>query len=325
MGWADASRGAAAPMGACLLALVAACDPPVRELTTERHLAIDPRGAATLYVAHDGRLWVGGAGSMEVLAPGGSVGGSESFAIPGGAHAEVVGEAADVVYVRAGDHLTSLQPGADADSAQRAGFAGVPIVLDPRGRFLAQGAASGSVLAFDPETLEPVWAWAARGARTTAMAITPEGDVLWQALAPPGSRPVLLERDLQTGRVLDEHPLDSRGLFLAATPSGDLLAVLGDGDRLHVVRLRPRGELLMSVWRTAVELPGEPAPIVRYAADPDRIAILRPRNGAGLRVLDAEAGDLIGSVEETLLDAAFSADGVLYLLTSADIRAVRLP
>lgn len=319
------ARGAARRSGttalACWAALAAGCDSG-RRLETVTHVTVRAEGVKTLHVDRAGRAWLGGPSGLIRLDEAGD--GSSRVDLTGPTAARVALEGPAVLYVLSGDVLHAVPRDSAAPVASRPGFGGAPVVLDPRGRFVAQGARSGAVLGFHPETLEPLWAWPARGAPTAALSVTPEGDVVWQVLAPSREPPVLLERDLQTGRILDRHPVEEDVRFLTVAPDGDLLLVVGDGARLQALRLRPRGTELVPVWREALELGGEGPPLVRYAPAAGLVAVFRPGSDAGLRVLDAEAGALVGIVEDTPLDAGFSDDGALYLLTPREIRRVRI-
>lgn len=306
-------------MGACAAAVLAACAPAEEQLRTESllvHGVVDP---VSLHIDADGTPWIGAPGVVAAREAGGAV---ASLEMSDEGRPEFVAASDAVLYLRTGEVLTRVDPGGAVITARRPGFGGAAVLLDVRGRFVAQGAASGAVLGFSPDSLQPLWGWAARGAPTSALAMTAEGDVLWQALAPPGTRALLLERDVQTGRILDEHRVFGRILALASTPSGDVLTLGADGDRLLALRLRPRGASLTPVWRSTLRLEGDAAPVVRYAPGPDRLAVFRPGSESGLRVVDAEAGRVIGLVEETPIDAVFSSDGGLYLLTPREVRRV---
>ena len=306
-------------MGACAAAVLVACAPAEERLRTESllvHGVVDP---VSLHVDADGTPWIGGPGAVVTRQRSGA---GASLEIPEEGRPEFVAASDAALYLRAGDVLARIDRSGPAVSARRPGFGGAAVIRDVRGRFLVQGAASGAVLGFSPDSLQPLWGWAARGAPTSALAMTAEGDVLWQALAPPGTRALLLERDVQTGRILDEHRVFGRILALASTPSGDVLTLGADGDRLLALRLRPRGASLTPVWRSTLRLEGDAAPVVRYAPGPDRLAVFRPGSDSGLRVVDAEAGRVIGSIEETPIDAVFAADGGLYLHTAREVRRV---
>lgn len=307
---------------ACAAAVMAACGEAGDRLRTQPVLVHGLSAPVSLHVDVDGRFWIGTVGAIAVPTGGGSE--RAMLEVPGDVASELVAASDGALYVRSGDLLARVNRSAPAVSAQRPGFGLAPVLLDVRDRFLLQGAASGAVLGFSPDSLRPVWGWAARGAPTTALAMTLEGDILWQALAPAGTRALLLERDVQTGRILDEHRVFGRILSLASTPSGDVLSLSLDGDRILALRLRPRGDRLTPVWRSTYRLEGEAEPVVRYASAPDLLAVFRPGSESGLRVVDAEAGRVIGSVDETPLDAVFSPGGDLYVLTPREVRRVIL-
>jgi hypothetical protein len=303
------------------LAATAGCVPGDRKLVAARHLPIDVDSAATLHVDAAGRFWIGGAGAAVVL----DEGGAELFRVPtpGEAAPEFAASAVGVMHLQAGDTLVAVDASTGARKGARDGFAGVVLRADARGRYLLQGAASGAVLGFDPVTLEPRWGWAARGAPTTALATAPEGNVVWQALEVGENAGLLLERDLQTGRVLEVARMFDRIAGLEATPGGDLIAVIVGTRRVHVILLRPRGSSMTQVWRSVVDLDGSRAVRTRYAAAAGMVAVFTPGSEAGLRVLDAKTGESSGFIEDAPLDAAFGPDGALYLLYPRQLLRVR--
>jgi hypothetical protein len=311
MGMGGARRCAAGVVWLAL-AIAAGCAPGDRKLVAVRHLPIDVDSAATLHVDSHRRFWIGGPGETVVL----DTGGAELFRVstPGAAAPEVVASAGGAMHLRAGDTLIAVDASTGARSGARAGFGGVRVRADVRGRYVLQGAASGAVLGFDPTTLEPRWGWPSRGAPTTALAAAPEGDVVWQALELGENAGLLLERDFQTGRILEAARMFDRVAALEATPAGDLIAVIAGTRRVHVILLRPRGSSMTQVWRSVLDLDGTQAIRMRYAAATDMLVVFTPGSGAGLRVLDAKAGESWGSIEDAPLDAAFGPDGVLYLL-----------
>lgn len=314
------ARRRAVLTAACAVAVLVGCGPDEARLRTLPVLVHGLDSVASLYLDDKGTPWIARPGEVAAVAADGAA--AARMPLPGSEVPEILAVTEGAVHARVGDRLVRVDSATSAEPAKRAGFGGTALLLDVRGRFLAQGASSGAVLGFEPDSLVPVWGWAARGAPTTALAMTPEGDVVWQALAPDGSRAVLLERDVQTGRILDEHRLFGEIVSLGSTPSGDLIAVVAEGDRIIVLRLRPRADRLTPVWRLVLRLDGDGQVVVRSARATDRIAVFRRGSETGLRVLDAEAGKVVGAVEETPLDAAFSPDGALYLLTDREIRRV---
>lgn len=320
MGMGGARRRAVRMLSLALLA-TAGCGPGDRKLVTARHLRIDVDSASTLHVDSDGRFWIGRPGAAVVLGQGGA----ELFRVstPGAAAPEFVASPGGVLYLQAGDTLVAVDASTGARRGARGGFAGVVVRADVRGRYVLQGAASGAVLGFDPATLEPRWGWPSRGAPTTALAAAPEGDVVWQALEVGENAGLLLERDLQTGRVLEDARMFDRIAALEPTPAGDLVSVIVGTRRVHVILLRPRGSSMTQVWRSALDLDGSRAVRMRYAAVTGMIAVFTPGSEAGLRVLDAKAGRSRGFTEDAPLDAAFGPDGALYLLYPRQLLRVR--
>lgn len=307
---------------AAALASMPGCDSPGEALPTRRQIALGFESASTLGIDGAGRFWVGRPGEAVGLDSTGAAG--VRVRVGSGAAPELLGETADALHLRAGDTLIAVWPASGERRGARAGFARVPVLPDARGRFIYQGAGSGAVLGFDPATLDPVWGWAARGARTTALAAAPEGDVVWQALASDGGDARILERDVQTGRILIDLELDAPVHGLVTAAGGDVFAALGDGPRVEVVRLRSRAGALTRVWRAVARLEGEGEVRLLHAPGARALAVFRAGSDAGLRVLDTEDGSPLGSVEETPLDAAFAPDGALYLLRADAIRGVRV-
>jgi hypothetical protein len=318
-----ARRSARAVLAAAAVAVIApGCDSPGDSLPTSRHLRLEADSASTLGVDARGRFWVGRPGEAVVLDPAGAV----VMRVPaaGEGAPELVAGTAGAHHLRAGDTLIAVSPATGERTGARAGFARVPVLADPRGRFILQGAGSGAVLGFHPSTLEPVWGWAARGARTTALAAAPEGDVVWQALAgEDGAR--ILERDVQTGRIFIDVEVDEPVAAMANADGGDILLALIDGPRIEVLRLRSRGGELDRVWRAGARLDGDADIRLAHVPGARAVAVYRPGGEDGMRLLDAGDGSLLGSVAETPLDAAFAPNGVLYLLRPGEIRRVRIP
>lgn len=315
-------RARAALATAAVAAIASGCDSRGESLPTSRHLRFESDSASTMAIEPGGRFWVGRPGEAVVLDPAGAV--VTRVPAPGGAAPELVAWTAEARHLRAGDTLIAVSPGTGERTGARAGFAHLPVLADVRGRFILQGAGSGAVLAFHPSTLEPVWGWAARGARTTALAAAPEGDVVWQALAgEDGAR--ILERDVQTGRIFIDMEVDEPVAAMATAADGDIIVALVDGPRIEVLRLRSRAGDLDRVWRSGVRLDGDGGVALAHVPGARAVAVYRPGGEDGMRLLDAEDGSLLGSVAETPLDAAFAPNGVLYLLRPGEIRRVRIP
>lgn len=314
-----ASRAAAALLASFAVG-AAGCTPADDELEVTRRQPLSIGAVSSLHVDGEGRYWIGGGGGVVIVD---SLGGVYPGVTTRGLEPPRVAMEDDAtLYLLHEDTLIAVDR-ADAERlAVRGGFTDVVVMMDERGRFVAQGARSGAVLGFDPRTLDPLWGWAARGARTTALAAAPQGDMIWQALEDDDGS-VILQRDVQTGRILDVERFGEPVAALTATRRGDLIALLGDGPRVEAVRLRPTAGELVPLWRTPVRLRGSgPVRLVHVRGAPI-VAIFRPGSENGLRVLDAEAGTPVGSVAETPVDAALSPAGALHLLYPSEIRRVR--
>jgi hypothetical protein len=231
----------------------------------------------------------------------------------------VLGWIGGSAYVRAGDVLQVLEAGRDSVAARREGFGSSPLLLDVRGRAVLQAAGSGAVLGHDPTTLEPVWAWAALGSPSGAVAASPQGDRVYHALADDEEGARILTRDLQTGRVLASMPIAAPVAVLATDSTGMLFALAREGRRAEVLALRPDGGELTVVWRRVLRA-AEEAARVRLAVGDGRVAVwgLGPR--VGLRLLEGRDGSVLGRSRTDPLDAAFGEDGSLWTLYPGELR-----
>ena len=165
-----------------------------------------------------------------------------------------------------------------------------------------------------PDTLAPEWGWAARATPSTALAISPEGDRVYQAVVEDeGDDARLLVRDLQTGRVLHvmtavaplEHlEVDRRGWVYG----------LEQGRRGRaVVALQPRGGEVETVWRHELAGESDRSP-GRLAIGRDRVAVWGVGEEEDLLLLTTEDGSVVGRSAPAPLDGAFDPDGSLWVL-----------
>lgn len=305
-----------------LLALLAACgraEGP--ELPIAERVPLPAGSFSTLFVDSAGGSWLGGEGEVRRVG-----GGRPPLRVPvGGDDApRVLGAAHQRLYVRAGDRLLALDPDSGRELAAASGVEG-HLLPDARGRFLLEIAASGAVFGRSPTTLEPFWAWPSLGVRVAAATPSAEGDRLYMALSGDG-RATLLGRDLQTGRTLESEELSATVAALGTGRGGSLIALAGSAGEESVTALAPVAGVVRPLWRRSLRSLGvEGAAELRVDPGGGRAALFAPGNESGLRVLDAETGEPLGSVRGSLLDAAFTADGTaLYLLTGSEIRVVRL-
>jgi hypothetical protein len=182
-----------------------------------------------------------------------------------------------------------------------------------------QGARTGAVLAHDAGSLETVWAWAALGAPTTALAVSPEGDRLYQALDDDDDEPQVLIRDLQTGRELGRLEMDFLLQELVAAEDGTLYGVGRDGRRAVVVALRPGGGELEPLWRRSLALT-EALPRLRIAVSEGRVAVWGRGPREGLRVLDTAEGDILARTSTDPSDFSFGPGGEMWALYPGEVR-----
>lgn len=291
------------------MAIVASCDTDERVLSIGAIHPLPDSLATTLAIDSAGHFWLGSVEGIRLFAPDSSRMVVERMMAP---PPRVIGWREGRTYLRAGD--TVFVHGNADTLISRGSFGTNPLVLDPRGRALLQGARSGAVLAHHPDTLAPEWGWAARATPSTALAISPEGDRVYQAVVEDeGDDARLLVRDLQTGRVLHvmtavaplEHlEVDRRGWVYG----------LEQGRRGRaVVALQPRGGEVETVWRH--ELAGEPGRGPgRLAVGRDRVAVWGVGEEEDLLLLTTEDGSVVGRSAPAPLDGAFDPDGSLWVL-----------
>lgn len=278
--------------------------PVSRSFPLEGELA----GASSLAV-EGGRLWVAGGDRLAAL-----------DAAAGGVllSVELEADAARIAAVREGTVYLVTPSGVAAVDAEegrvRARSAGVEdVALDPGGEVAYLLAPRGGVLGADAETLRPLWGWPERGPEGTALAVSPLGDRVYQALE--GDPPRILVRDAQTGRILDVEEVPGPVRSLAVGADGVLYAATGEGWWSGVLALRPGPGGVEAVWR--IRVPEGPLR-VRVSPAGDRLAVLAPAEGV-LRLLDARTGEVVAE-REGVVDAAFAPRGALYLLRGGGVR-----
>jgi hypothetical protein len=208
-------------------------------LRSVQEVRLEGDSAVTLAVDGEGRWWLGQPGALLVRDSAGRI---ERISLPGSDAPRVVGWVDSRAYLRVGDAVVMVEEGADSVVAERPGFGRAPVLIDEQGEVLFQGAGSGAVLEHDAKSLEALAGWASLGQPTTALAESPEGDRLYQALGAGEEGDRLLVRDRQTGRILGEQPLEAPLMALAADRTGTLFGLIRSGRRVTVVALRPSGE-----------------------------------------------------------------------------------
>lgn len=295
-------------------------DPPAR---ARIRLPPESHGATALWVGTGARLWVATPrGLLGVDTASGRVVARVSTA--GEGIPRVFGSADGRSYAATpGGRLLLLDAVTGAVRANREGAPGNRYALDPAGREVYAATRSGAILGLDPLSLQTRWSWPRLALRTTALAVSPEGDRVYHAVSDPahGNEDRVLIRDAQTGRVLATQPLPAPLRSLVSGWDGTLFGVSGEEGDESVVALRPGPDGLELRWRQtarSLELTGPVA--LRVAPEGARVAVFAPGSGGGVRVLDADTGEPVAAVEEGPFDADFGADGVLFLLYPGEIR-----
>lgn len=254
-----------------------------------------------------GRLAVVGDAGFEVI-----------YDLPGATHPRIAVSRGERVHLVSGDSLRVI-PAPDSGGV-RGGMSRSVVVGDPLGRFLLQGASSGAVIAHEPDTLDPIWAWASLDAATTALALAPWADRLYQAVEPDGGDPRLLVRDLQTGRTLTSVPLDAPAVALATDDRGRLFAVQREGGDLEVLRIDPGREDLDVLWRQRVGGQGERGASASLAVAAGRVVLWGEAVRWGVVTLDPEHGSVTARSREPPLDAAVDPAGNIWALYPGELR-----
>ncbi|HEX2189433.1 MAG TPA: hypothetical protein VHG51_11070 [Longimicrobiaceae bacterium] len=273
---------------------------------------------ASIAAGPAGRLWLAAGGRLAVLDTAGGPAAALDLEAPG--PARFVGSDTAAVYLLAGTRLLAVAPDGGRVRARRGGVGEDGFAPDPGGGgYLATR--GGGVLRAAPGTLEPVLGWPERGPPGTALAVSPLGDRVYQALG--GEDPEVLTRDAQTGRVLARSEAGGEVRRLEAGPDGTLYALRGEGRRAALAALRPGPAGLEELWEStlrALDLDDS----VRLAVSPagTRLALVSAAGGGTLRVLDAATGQVVAG-EGGVVDAAWAADGALLLLTPREVRVVR--
>ncbi len=309
------------PLLPALLALAGGCRrPETVEVGAGRTVPLPAPVDSTASIAAgpDGRIWLASGGRLALL---------DTARAPAPVPVElgttdaarVVGSDTAAVYLRAGTRLLAVRTDSGRVRARRGGVGADGFAPDPRGGgFVATR--WGGVLGVAPGSLRPLWSWPERGPAGTALAVSPPGDRVYQALG--GDEPRILVRDAQTGRILAETETAAAVRSLDAGPDGTLYAVTGEGRRATLAALRPGPAGLTELWDVGLRAleAGDSARVVVSPAG-RRVALVS-REGAGtLRVLDAATGRTV-SGESGVLDAAFAADGSLLVLTGREVRIV---
>ena len=311
-------RGAGRVLAALGLLLSLGCDGEEgRPLRVAGLVELSDRQPQTVAVDAEGRFWLGEPGRMRIVDSDGDTVAAVKLG-PGGV-GRVVGWSETLAYLRVSDSLFAVPLEGGPPTARRGALSGVPLLLDVRHRAVLQGARSGAVLAHDPDSLEPVWAWAALGSPTTGLAESPLGDRIYQAIGGEGGPARVLVRDLQTGRELTSTTAAAPLEQLVAGEEGDLYGVAREGRRAVVVALDAAGGKLEVRWRRTLSM-AEQAAEVRLVPVEGGVVVrgLGPR--VGLRWLSAEDGRVLGRTRTDPLDVWFEPGSGLWALFPGELR-----
>lgn len=304
-----------------LLLLLAAGCRRQDSLPADRRIALPAPAAngSTLAVDSAGLLWIGVPGGLLAVDTAGRV----------RAEVAIGRDTVPRLLWRSGARLV-IADGRRLDRAEAAGGRASPgwgstglraAARDPRGRWVFAANRRGGVMGLDTATLRPLWGWPETGGEAVAMAVSPLADRVYVSVDGTGDVPAAVQvRDAGSGRVLmvSEQPDPLRGLVAASDG-----ALYAHANGL-VVRLRHVPQGLRRVWSETPPVRG-PEGEMELRVDPSgtRVAVWGRGRGARLAVLDAATGRVLGQTQTAPLDAAFGAEGRLYLLEPGSVRVVR--
>lgn len=305
-----------------LAALMAACRRDAA-LPTDRTLPLPAPAAegATLAADSAGLLWIGTPGRLTALDTAGRT----------VARVRVRGDSAPRLLWRSGSRLAiagvrRLAWAEVRDSVATGGWSSTAFraaARDPRGRWVVAATRRGGVMGLDPATLRPAWGWPETGGEALGVAVSPLADRVYVSVDRAADLPPAIHvRDAGSGRVLltAEQTDPLRGL--AAGPDGTLYAHANG----VVVRLRHGAEGLRRVWQETPPVRGSGGEMeLRVDPSGERVAVFGRGRGAGLALLDARTGRVLSVTRTAPLDAAFGAEGRLYLLEPGAVRVLRQP
>lgn len=309
---AQACKAGAGPVLLVLLLLLGACDGLGSRLVPVATLPLPDSTFTTIGFDPDGRLWVAAPNRIlryqTVDRP------DLSIPVPDADGIEWVGwregaffAAADRLVSVAGDRLSTSRGDVDA------------VALDPFGRWIFRSEELGSVVIHELPDLLQISGWAAMGAPSNALGISPEGDRVYQSVGDSEYRdgPELLVRDLQTGRSLRRLGLPWELHGVATLDDGlHLVGVgwdeAGEGGYLRVEWVGGSPDIQ---WTRSLGSAGlEPPVRMRFDAGSGTLGLLGINDEADLRLIDAETGQVVRRSSGRILDFAFGPSGSLYLL-----------
>lgn len=319
-------RGAGAFRGRWLvlvfLVLLAACaEQPVEALLATGSTVLPDSASATLLLQAADSLWLGAPGRVQRVDSAGVVHFETRLAAVG--TPELLGMSGGRVYYRIDELLGSIDV-SSGSKVERADIPGDLFLLDPHGRFIYSSVGAGALVAYDADTLEPLWGWAELGGPGTALAIAPQGHRLYQAIGTGGARrsPEVHVRDVQGGRILRTIELTGEAHALRVSDHGDLYGVLGrPGTGYELRAWRWEGGRLEPRWqRSLTQFGAEQPPRVEIAPSGRLLAVLAPEKEIGLHLLDVETGRSVKNGPGTAFDIEFDPADRVHLLQVGEIR-----
>lgn len=315
-------RGVAAALTSSVTLLLVGCGSPGRDtLVMADGFDLPGPSASTLHIDSAGRFWVGRSGEIVRI----DTDGSRRVHYPTREidASEYLGAAGSQLYFRTSGSLLSIDLAADSGVLRRPGHAEAAAV-DPRGHVVLRTEDAGTVVAHEANGLDPVWGWGAVGAASRALAISPQGDRVYQALAEGESSgsATLLVRDLFTGRILRSIELAEPLQAIVLDSDGDLYAAgWAEGGEGAITKIGWEDGELRSSWRRPFRDLGVDPPVrIAYSPASRTLAVLAVNEEAGLHVLNGETGQTMDRIRGSTRDVAFDPGGSIYLLFPDAIR-----
>lgn len=309
-------------IAAAVLLLTSACSSedtlrPVRSIGIEGSVALDTAMTA------DDVLWLSAPGRLVALRP--SAASAAQLGVPANATAEVLGTAGGNLLFLANRTVLAASP--DSSAPFRVAERIEAATLEPETGVLFESITAGEIVAVVVDGFRPAWGWGGVGAPSSALAISPERDRLYQAVAPddPDLSPTLRVRDLLSGRTLRTVDLNGPIRILQTTTDGDLIGVgwATDGSTAFLTRLSWADGELRTAWRRSVERATDRGRLkLATSADGRRAAVAGANAEAGLTLFDGETGSAIAVFSGAVRDAVFDDRARLYVLTDSVVLRV---
>jgi hypothetical protein len=297
--------------------------PDLDTLAIVDRITLPPGAFTSVHIDLPDAIWLAGAGEIVRMDAAGQE--VARISVPEDATAEVIGAHDDRLYFQTPRAILLVDAAESRVVAERQQMAAEAFVADLRGRFVLGTSGAGAVIGHHPESLEPTWGWGAVGAAGAALALSPEGDRVYQAISPAdGGEPELLVRDVQTGRIVRRRELADPPVAVVAGGSLTVFVLEADGEGGGGVEaLRWRGGELETLWRRSLgDLGIRGSARIRISPDRSRLAVLGLQNDEGLHVLDGETGDKVGRLRGDPLDVRFGPAGEIFLLYRGELTRV---